>query len=150
MFLNKTPIQITESDGVFEMCPPGSMLVDGVCVGVGNPDALKRLERDQKLLDYNVDFYGFFQSTEYDNWMESIKGQTLTMDMYDSPYFGMQSSGAYRELDRIYEAYRARFVDLDDIRQPVTVITELKRTDASPGISPMLILAAVAAYFIAG
>jgi len=103
-----------------------------------------------KLLDQDVDYYGFLESKEFNNWMESIKGQTRTMETYDSPYFGLQSNSAYRELDRIYETYKARFVDLDDIRQPVTVITELKRTDASPGISPVLILAAAAAFFIAG
>lgn len=147
MFLNKTPIQITKSDGtVFDMCPPGSMMVDGVCVGVGNPEIVKQLERDQKLLDYNVDYYGFFQSTEYDNWMESIKGKTLTMDMYDSPYFGMQSSGAYRELDRVYEAYKSQI----DLLDPNLITKRVTTTTTASTINPMLILAVAAAAFFIG
>ena len=123
MFLNSTPLQYT-------------------------PRAFYAI--DNSLIDNDVNYYDFQKSKEYQDVYDRILSSEIqTMDVYVSPYFG-QGSGAYRELDRIYEAYRARFVDLDDIRQPVTVITELKRTDASPGISPMLILAAVAAYFIAG
>jgi hypothetical protein len=102
------------------------------------------------LTDNDVNYYGFLQSKEYDEVYEAVLMQPVqSMDVYDSPYFG-QGSGAYRELDKVYEAYRQRFVGLDDIRQPVTVVSELKRTDASAGISPALILAAAAAFFFAG
>ena len=100
------------------------------------------------LVDQDVDYYGFLTSEEFKGIQDYLIGY-LPMDIYDSPYFG-QGSGAYRELDKVYEAYRQRFVGLDDIRQPVTVISELKRTDASAGISPALILAAAAAFFFAG
>jgi len=103
------------------------------------------------LIDQDVDYYGFLASQEFKNMQDYIM-QYVPMDVYDSPYFG-QGSGAYRELDKVYEAYRQRFVGLDDTRQPVTVISELKRTDAGAGagISPLLILAAVAAaFFFAG
>ena len=100
------------------------------------------------LIDQDVDYYGFLASQEFKNLQDYIM-QYMPMDVYVSPYFG-QGSGAYRELDKVYEAYRQRFVGLDDIRQPVTVIGDLKRTVASAGISPALILAAAAAFFFAG
>ena len=77
---------------------------------------------DNSLIDNDVNYYGFEKSKEYQEVYDRVLSSPIgTMDIYDSPYFG-QGNGAYRELDRVYEAYRARFVGLDDIRQPVTVI----------------------------
>jgi hypothetical protein len=106
---------------------------------------------DNSLIDNDVKYYDFQKSKEYEDVYNNVLSSEIqTMDVYDSPYFG-QGNGAYRALDRAYEAYRQRFVGLDDIRQPVTVIGDLKRTDASAGISPALILAAAAAaFFFAG
>ena len=102
------------------------------------------------LTDNDVNYYGFLDSKEYQEVYKNVLMQPVqSIDVYDSPYFG-QGNGAYRELDKVYEAYRQRFIGLDDIRQPVTVISELKRTDASAGISPALILAAAAAAFFIG
>ena len=153
MFLNLSP---PDGGTVFDMCPPGSMMVDGVCVG--DPSTYG----PRILIDQDVNYYGFLKSTEYNNWMKSIEGQVLTMDIYDSPYFGFQGSGVYADLDKVYEAYRERFVGLDDIKQPVDEtgryeahMRQLKaEADAkilaqqNTGISPLLILAAAAAFFI--
>ena len=109
---------------------------------------LNRTPEQTNLVDQDVDYYGFFTSDEFKGLQDYLIGY-LAMDVYDSPYFG-QGNGAFRELDKVYEAHRQRFVGLDDIRQPVTVIGDLKRTDASAGISPALILAAAAAFFFAG
>ena len=139
------PTQAADEEGyAFDVCPPGSKMENGVCVG--DPSTYG----PRILIDQDVNYYGFLQSTEYNNWMKSIEGKMLTMDVYDSPYFGFQGSGVYADLDKVYEAYRQRFVGLDDIKQPVTVVTEIKRTEASPGISPLLILAAAAAAFFIG
>ena len=111
------------------------------------------------LVDQDVDYYGFLTSDEFKGIQDYLIGY-LPMDVYDSPYFG-QGSGAYRELDKVYEAYRAKFVnrvfpgeDLDELKLnrvfPSEDLDELKRTDASAGISPALILAAAAAFFFAG
>ena len=105
---------------------------------------------DNSLIDNDVKYYDFENSKEYQEvYNNSLSSEIQTAEAYSSPYFG-QGSSAYRELDKVYEAYRQRFVGLDDIRQPVTVIGDLKRTDASAGISPALILAAAAAFFFAG
>jgi len=66
-----------------DMCPPGSMMVDGVCIG--DP---------------------------------STYGPKVLIDQ--------------------------------DIKQPVTVVTEFKKTDTTGGINPALILAVAAAFFFAG
>jgi len=87
--------------------------------------------------DPAINYYGFLDSKEYTNWVKSIEGQTLTTDIYDSPYFGLMPSGAYREMDLIYEAY------LTD----KGISIQSKTT--SPGINPALLLAA-AAFFFAG
>ena len=97
------------------------------------------------LVDQDVDYYGFLTSDEFKATQDYLIGY-LAMDVYDSPYFG-QGSGAYRELDKVYEAYRAKFVNRVF---PGEDLDELKRTDASAGISPALILAAAAAFFFAG
>ena len=144
----------------------------------------RSLKQDPGLTDFGVNYYGFLESNEYKNWIKSIEGQMLTSDTYDSPYFGFQPSGAYREMDRVYEAYRQRFVGLDDITvSDETYRRELAQREASkgcppkypdysdtfnscigytdrgiivgpkptsPGISPLLILAAAAAFFFAG
>lgn len=105
---------------------------------------------DNSLIDNDVNYYDFVKSKEYQEvYNNSLSSEIQTTEAYFSPYFGSGHSG-YRELDKVYEAYRQRFVGLDDIRQPVTVIGDLKRTDASAGISPALILAAAAAFFFAG
>ena len=90
------------------------------------------------LQDPAINYYGFLDSKEYTDWIESIKDQTLTTDIYDSPYFGLMPSSAYRQMDLIYEAY---LTDKGIKVQPKTT---------SPGINPMLILAAAAAFFFAG
>jgi len=41
MFLNLSP---PDGGTVFDMCPPGTMMVDGVCVGAGGPEQFA--ERD--------------------------------------------------------------------------------------------------------
>jgi hypothetical protein len=98
-----------------------------------------------KLLDQDVNYYGFLESKEHDNWMKSIEGQMLTSDIYESPYFGMMPSGAYRELDRVYEAYKISLgVDKKVFIDP------RERENFGGGISPALILAAAAAFFFAG
>lgn len=99
-------------------------------------------ERLRKLKDNDVNYYGFICSQAYLDWHKSIEGKILTSDIYDSPYFGMQPSGAYADLDKVYEAYKLQL----KINQPY--IKEVITTSA--GISPTLILAAAAAFFFAG
>ena len=103
------------------------MMVDGVCVGDPSTYGPK------VLIDKNVNYYGFLESKEYSDWMKSIEGQVLTMDTYDSPYFGFQGSGAYAGLDRLYESYKSNV-----------------KTGTTGGINPALILAVAAAFFFAG
>ena len=130
------------------MCPPGSMMVDGVCVG--DPSTYG----PRILIDQDVNYYGFLQSTEYNNWMKSIEGQILTSDIYDSPYFGFQGSGAYADLDRVYENYKSNLLIE---KNPIRIIgPEIFAPDpnvkkgTTGGINPALILVAAAAFFFAG
>jgi hypothetical protein len=49
----------------------------------------------------------FMKSDDYKKYQADTEGQMGTMDMYNSPYFGMQSSGSKgRGLDRAYEMAR--------------------------------------------
>jgi hypothetical protein len=49
----------------------------------------------------------FYQSPQYKDFQKSQEGMMGTMDMYNSPYFGMQGSGsAGRAMDRAYEQYK--------------------------------------------
>ena len=97
-----------------------------------------------KLIDQDVDYYGFLKSKEYKN-IEDYVMQYMPMDVYDSPYFGL-GSGAYREMDRVYEAYKSELPI--DILQPDPNVKRVTTTSA--GTSPALILAAAAAFFFAG
>lgn len=132
------------------------------------------LKQDPGLTDFGLNYYGFLESKEYSDWMKSIEGQMLTSDTYDSPYFGFQSSGAYRELDLIYEAYRAKYLaSFEEPKKvksqeecpegylyfngycvrgldPITDETVKRVTTTTSTISPALILAAAAAFFFAG
>ena len=46
----------------------------------------------------------FMQSSAYQDYVNSQIGSAGTMDMYDSPYFGLQSSGSYGQgLDQAYQ-----------------------------------------------
>ena len=110
------------------------MMVDGVCIGDPSTYGPK------VLIDKNVNYYGFLESKEYSDWMKSIEGQMLTMDAYDSPYFGFQSSGAYAGLDRLYESYKSNIFAPDPN----------VKTGTTGGINPALILAVAAAFFFAG
>ena len=99
-------------------------------------------ERNQKLIDYNVEYYGFLCTEEYKDFYKSLEGKTLTQDMYESPYFGSFVSSAYAGLDRLYETYRKNFVGEKET-SPIKTSTST--------ISPALILAAAAAaFFIRG
>jgi hypothetical protein len=137
----------------------------------------RAFKQDPGLTDFGVNYYGFLESEEYKNWLKSIEGQILTSDMYNSPYFGFQSSGAYSELDRIYEIYKANYL-LSGTFDPIKVISQqecpdgylyfnescvrgldpidptdptIKRvTTTASTISPALILAVAAAFFFAG
>jgi len=113
MFLNSTPKE-------FDVSP----------IGLSQDQYLRNL----KLLDYNVNYYGFLESKEYEDFYTSLEGKTLTQVMYESPYFGTFVSSAYAGLDRLYEAYKAR----------------LRADKETSSISPLLILAAAAAFFFAG
>lgn len=91
---------------------------------------------DNSLIDNDVKYYDFQKSKEYqDVYNNVLSSEIQTTEAYFSPYFG-SGNGAYRELDKVYEAYRQRFVGMGDTRQA--------------GINPALILAAAAAYFFAG
>jgi hypothetical protein len=49
----------------------------------------------------------FYQSPEYKAYQNDASNMYATQDMYNSPYFGQQSSGsAGRAMDRAYEQYR--------------------------------------------
>lgn len=64
--------------------------------------------------DTSID--AFKQSPAYQNYLTSQEGAMNTMDMYESPYFGLQGSGsAGRALDSAYEQWKAS--------QPVTQTT---------------------------
>jgi len=125
MFLNSCPGEPPESIGL----------------------SLDQYDRNQKLIDYNVEYYGFLCTKEYKDFYKSLEGKILTQDMYESPYFGSFVSSAFAGLDKLYEIYRMKFVDLNDIKHGMVVID---RSPASTGISPMLILAAAAAAFFIG
>ena len=92
----------------FYACSPGFAWDGEMCRATGLADPSTYGPRI--LIDQDVNYYGFLQSTEYNNWMKSIEGQMLTMDIYDSPYFGFQGSGVYAGLDKVYEAYKSNQV----------------------------------------
>jgi hypothetical protein len=49
----------------------------------------------------------FYQSPEYKEFQKNNESGIGTMDMYDSPYFGMQGSGSIgRGMDAAYEKYK--------------------------------------------
>jgi hypothetical protein len=135
------------------------------------------LKQDPGLTDFGVNYYGFLESKEYKD-IEDYVMQYMPMDVYDSPYFGL-GSGAYREMDRVYEAYRAKY--LASFKEPKKIKSQeecpegylyfnescvrgldlridvlqpdpnVKRvTTTTSTISPALILAAAAAFFFAG
>jgi hypothetical protein len=138
MFLNSSPLQFT-------------------------PRAIYGADR-ASLTDNDVNYYGFLESKEYQEVYETVLMQPVqSMDVYDSPYFG-QGSGAYRELDKVYETYRQRFVDLNDTvfdkeeflrgqqktQEKFNEYLKSQEKQLNPGINPALILAAAAAFFFAG
>ena len=119
------------------------------------------------LIDQDVDYYGFLTSQEFKNLQDYVM-QYMPMDVYVSPYFG-QGNGAYRELDRVYEAYKSNLpITTMPVRYlncpPGTMIVDgvcvgvgaPTKSDPDPfnprsttsTINPMLILAAAAAFFI--
>ena len=151
MFLNLSPAPpSTDGGAVFgpDMCPFGSMMVDGVCIG--DPSTYG----PRILIDQDVNYYGFLESKEYSDWMKSIEGQMRTMDAYDSPYFGFQGSGAYAGLDRLYENYKSNLlIEKNPIRiiEPEIFAPDPNvKTGTTGGINPALILAVAAAFFFAG
>jgi hypothetical protein len=51
----------------------------------------------------------FYESPEYKEFQKNTEGGMGTMDMYDSPYFGMQSSGSIgRAMDEAYKKYKGQ------------------------------------------
>jgi len=127
-----------------------------------------------RLTDNNYNYYGFLESKEYqDVYDRVLSSPILTMDVYNSPYFG-EGNGGYRELDRVYEEYRAKYFDTFEQPQkvksqedcpegylyfneycvpgldPITDETVKRVTTTTSTISPALILAAAAAFFFAG
>ena len=138
MFLNSTPLQYT-------------------------PRAFYTI--DKSLIDNDVNYYDFQKSKEYqDVYNNVLSSEIQTMDVYDSPYFGL-GSGAYRALDRAYEAYKSqiaagraakdtvfevcppgsRMVDGVCVGDPSTYGPTTTST-----VNPVLILAAAAAAFFIG
>lgn len=151
MFLNSSPLPPNNGEGsgfIFDGCGTGGKMVDGACIG--DPSTYG----PRILIDQDVNYYGFLQSTEYNNWMKSIEGQMLTMDIYDSPYFGMQGSGAYASLDRLYESYKSNLlIEKNPIRiigPEIFAPDPNVKTGTTGGINPALILAVAAAFFFAG
>jgi hypothetical protein len=62
----------------------------------------------------------FMKSDDYKKYQSDSAGQIGTMDMYNSPYFGMQSSGSYgRGLDKAYEMARNKQSVAPPPTQPV-------------------------------
>jgi hypothetical protein len=109
--------------------------------------SIDQYERNQKLIDYNVDYYGFLCTKEYKDFYKSLEGKTLTQDMYESPYFGLFVSSAYAGLDRLYESYKSNLPV--DLLMPDPNVKRVTTTTST--ISPALILAAAAAaFFFAG
>lgn len=99
------------------------------------------------LIDQDVDYYGFLTSDEFKASQDYLIGY-LSMDVYVSPYFG-QGSGAYRELDKVYEAFKSKVLSSDARPMGLTAEQYYAKRETS-GISPALILAAAAAFFFAG
>lgn len=134
----------------------------------------RSFKQDPGLTDFGVNYYGFLESNEYKNWIKSIEGQMLTSDTYDSPYFGLQPSGAFRGLDSVYETYKANYLaSFEEPKKvksqeecpegylyfngvcvrgldPITDETVKRVTTTTSTINPALILAAAAAFFFAG
>ena len=50
IFLNQCKFENNPKDTVFEMCPPGTMMVDGVCVAVD----ISREEMERRLVSTNI------------------------------------------------------------------------------------------------
>jgi len=74
----------------------------------------------------------FYNSPEYKNFLDNDTG-IGTMDMYDSPYFGQQSSGSRgRAQDRAYEAY------LNRTGQQAGPVTAAQQVLSSPGIQNVI------------
>jgi hypothetical protein len=104
MFLNLSPPE--PGDMVFDiskMCPPGSIMVDGVCVGAGGADEFLKREKD-------------FDRLQYEEFLKR-------------------------------EAAKVTGIDT----KPTAINTTPSAINTTGGgVSPALVLAAVAAYFIAG
>jgi len=97
-------------------------------------------------VDQDVDYYGFLTSDEFKATQDYLIGYQA-LDVYESPYFG-QGSGAYRELDKVYEAFKSKVLSRD--ARPMGLTAEQYAKQRSLGVSPMFILVAIAAFFFAG
>lgn len=98
------------------------------------------------LVDQDVDYYGFLTSDEFKATQNYLIGYQA-LDVYDSPYFG-EGSGAYRELDKVYEAFKSKVLS-GDVR-PMSLTAEQYAKQRTLGVSPMFILVAIAAFFFVG
>ena len=89
---------------------------------------------------------GFFDSPEYVNFANSMKGLTGDQKVYISPYFGNITGSMFGNgIDTAFEDYQTR------IQNPTTVpfpVTTSGYTSAKSSSIHLLLLAAIAAYVL--
>jgi len=75
---------------------------------------------------------GFFDAPEFQDYLSAGKG-IGTMDMYNSPYFGMGGSGSIgKAQDRAYEAYLDRIKSTDAAPVVTNPVTDMDPTQVDP------------------
>ena len=98
-----------------------------------NPILNPKPPNPQELKDKYSDLDpGFFDAPEFQDYLSAGKG-AATMDMYNSPYFGMGGSGSIgKAQDRAYEAYLDRIKSADAAPVVTDPITDMDPTQVDP------------------
>jgi hypothetical protein len=75
----------------------------------GGGQSTQGMDSSLQLPVSSQNFDDFYKSPEYQQYQTDMQGGMGTFDMYDSPYFGMQTSGSTgRAQDNAYEQYLAK------------------------------------------
>lgn len=98
-----------------------------------NPILNPKPPNPQELKDKYSDLDpGFFDAPEFQDYLSAGKG-IGTMDMYNSPYFGMGGSGSIgKAQDRAYEAYLDRIKSTDAAPVVTNPVTDMDPTQVDP------------------
>jgi len=97
---------IYDEDGIRKYNDDGSR-VNEDAPAERREDVLARIQREEPVVNNPaspITPANFKNTKEYQDYVKSQEGGMQTQDMYDSPYFGSQTSGSYgRGLDKAYE-----------------------------------------------